>query len=315
MASIFESVDHNRSFPAKIFVTQINQCDFHWHYDYEMILILKGSVNVYCGSQPTTLNTGDMYFFNSRVVHGIQRTGTDNLCLCLQFSPQTISNNLEDQQFYCHFYLNSTVDAYPPRKPFSYFARQLAQIAISSNQETDTAALRIHAQLLNFLADLVDFVQHDIRRMPLSQARDPISEIYGKILQYVDQNMHAENLSQKLCKHLGMSEKSLYRYLKNTLGLTFKELLDISRVEKACTMIQETQKPLSIIWQTCGFSSEVSFYRIFKKQLGCTPNEYRKGHTAKRSVSEGNYLDFDLNESRRLLLRFIEPAGAPKGDC
>lgn len=306
MNTVFESIDHGRPFPARIFVTQINKCDFHWHYDYELFLILKGTVNIYSGVTSTLFSEGDFFLFNSCSVHGVQRTGDDNLCLCIQFAPQTFSEDLGNQFRHC-FYLNSTSDIYPPKKDFSFFRKKMAEIALSSLDQTQTSSLRTYSLLLSLIADLIDFVQYDVRRIPLGSDQGSANELYVEIFKYIEENLDSENQIKNLCRHIGMSEKSLYRYLKATLGMTAKEFLDIVKVEKACSMLREGDKPLSIIWQTCGFTSEVSFYRNFKKQKGYTPNEYRKGCTPMAGeAGGGDYLDFDLSEAIRLLLRVVE---------
>ncbi len=254
--------------------------------------------------EPSILSAGDNYLFNSKTVHGTQRTGEDNICLCVQFSPKLIVNDLEEQQFFYYFYLNSLSNSMQPKKPYAYFAAKMADMAITSMDGTGTSTMRTHSMLLSFAADLMDYVQYDIRRMP--DSNEDNYELYEKILAYIENHLQSEQLSYGLCRELGMSEKSLYRYLKSSFGLTLKEMLDIFRVEKACEMLLDTERPLPVVWQTCGFSSEVSFYRNFKKQMGYTPNEYRKRRSTRRldNTLEGSYLDFDIDEARRLLLNY-----------
>jgi len=308
MDSVFETVSHNKAFPAKIFMTQISRCAFHWHYDYEIILILKGTVTVYCGAEPTTLSAGDLFLFNTKSVHGIQRTAENNLLLCLQFAPELTGSSLDLQQFYHHFYLNSTDSVYTPRLPYQYFRTNLVKLALTNQAAKDTTSLRTYSLLLSFLADIIDHVQYDIRRTALSQNEDTTNDFCNNILSYIDHNLQSSNLAQDLCRNFGMSEKSLYRYLKTTLGLSFKELYDIVRVEKACALLQENKKSISIIWELCGFSSEVSFYRNFKKQMGVTPKEYRSGgKEQKESSSDGeSYACFNLGEANDLLYQVLD---------
>ena len=42
--SIYESITNNQSFPVNIFVAPIQSSTYHWHNEYEMIGILKGSI-------------------------------------------------------------------------------------------------------------------------------------------------------------------------------------------------------------------------------------------------------------------------------
>lgn len=307
MNSTFEMVDHTRPLAAKIFVTQISCCDFHWHHDCEILLVLKGSVMVYGGAKSRLLSAKDMYLFNSREIHGVQGTGMDNLCLCMQFSPDMLDCNAEYDGFYHYFYLDSTDQTYEPERGYRYFIHKLACIAYSKLGETQSSELRLYSCMLDFIADLVDYVPYDLRRLSRGRAEELDGEACNRILCFVEEHLQEEHLQQELCSYMNMSEKSLYRYLKTTLGLTIKELIDVTRVEKARAMLRETTKPLAIIWQTCGYYSEVSFYRNFRKHMGVTPNEYRKGRAGqKEPVDEGSYLDFDLDEANRLLYQCLK---------
>lgn len=309
MDGVFETIDHAAAFPAKIFITQISRCAFHWHHDNEIILVLKGTVTVFHDAGPTTLYAGDLFLFNTRAIHGVQRTAEDNLLLCLQFSPQLVDASLYAQQFYHHFYLNSTSELYPPQKPYDHFVFQLINLFLAAQQQSASAALRAHSQLLAFLADMLDYVQYDVRRMPLAQAEDTHNEFCEQMLAYMDEHLRSEHLAQELCREFGLSEKTLYRYLKSTLGLSFKELYDVVRVEKACAMLTENKKSVSAIWDYCGFASEVSFYRNFKKQLGITPREYRSGkskRTGGAGTEEEGYAGFNLGAATKLLRDFVD---------
>lgn len=57
---IFETIEHEEKYPAKVFVTSIEHSSFHWHYDYELILVLKGSLIVNASPKITVLEAGDI---------------------------------------------------------------------------------------------------------------------------------------------------------------------------------------------------------------------------------------------------------------
>lgn len=315
MGSAFEKIEHHGPYPARIFITSIDACGIHWHTDYEVILVLKGTVNVYCGSHPFTMQRGDLYLFNSRVIHGVTQTNEENLVLILQFSPVMIETKEKTPGFSWYFYMNSAGHANPPAKPFDYFRSCMAALGLSNQETGDSSILRTHSMLLSFLADLLDYVQYDIRRNPVEQVPGSgASDLYDRITDYTENHLRSADLSKDLCREIGLSEKSLYRYLKSTLGITFKDLVDISRAEKACSLLKNTRKPIPMIWDECGYTSEVSFYRNFRKQLGITPNEYRIGRQDAGSgyemSGEGGYLYFNLGEANRILQTIIDHQGA-----
>lgn len=66
---------------------------------------------------------------------------------------------------------------------------------------------------------------------------------------------------------------SLFR---DTLGITFNTFINNIRLEKAKLMLKKNDMTVTEIAFECGFGSIRSMNRIFLKQLGCSPTEYRK---------------------------------------
>lgn len=95
---------------------------------------------------------------------------------------------------------------------------------------------------------------------------------------YLDQNLNAEILSQKL----KISRHQLSELINQKLGCSFNELINKYRVESVKkTLLNQNKNHLSIsgLAQEAGFKSQASFYRIFKKSTGQTPSEYIKNNS------------------------------------
>ena len=82
-----------------------------------------------------------------------------------------------------------------------------------------------------------------------------------------------------LAGKLGLSEKVLSFFLNNFLNISFYDLINSYRVREAKEKLKsdELEKySVSGIGKLCGFSSKSSFYRVFKKETGLTPLNYKK---------------------------------------
>ena len=103
-----------------------------------------------------------------------------------------------------------------------------------------------------------------------------------------------------------MTEKTLYRYLKNTTGLTLKDLINTARIEKSKLLLRESDKLVAVIADECGFSNEVTFYRVFKKETGRTPKEFRQwGSSPFVEPKVQGYLRYDEKTVEKLLHTYI----------
>ena len=64
---------------------------------------------------------------------------------------------------------------------------------------------------------------------------------------------------------------------KNETGRNLLDYIIYLRVEKAKALLKNTDYKIYSIVQEVGYRDERHFKNIFKKYVGCTPNQYRKG--------------------------------------
>jgi YesN/AraC family two-component response regulator len=79
----------------------------------------------------------------------------------------------------------------------------------------------------------------------------------------------------QLCQDMAMSNSQLYRKLKAQTGLSAQELIQSIRLAHAKTLLKQTENTISEIAYDCGFSDPEYFSRVFKKETGSSPSEYR----------------------------------------
>jgi AraC-like DNA-binding protein len=77
----------------------------------------------------------------------------------------------------------------------------------------------------------------------------------------------------------GMSEKNFRRIFKDVYGQTPYAFLQKYRVEKAGILLTNTDRSISEIALSCGFSDVYSFSHCFKRHLGISPQGYRTKET------------------------------------
>lgn len=83
----------------------------------------------------------------------------------------------------------------------------------------------------------------------------------------------------KLAERLEVSQKHLSLVINQHFKMNFRDFINAYRIEAVKSMLrQDDVQHMSIlgIALECGFNSEATFYRIFKKSTGQSPKEYRK---------------------------------------
>jgi Transcriptional regulator containing an amidase domain and an AraC-type DNA-binding HTH domain len=303
---LFENVEHEERYKTKIFVTSVEHSSFHWHYDYELILILKGSLQIKVGSRVALLGPRDIILLNSQEAHELQRTEEENLCLFIQINKTMISDLKNDSKLY-YFYLDSKDQKHVPKNGYKAYIRMAACIGTESLKKELCNIYRVKSLIYMMIADLFEFTLCDIHQKP--------KEINGKnslsllmyIIDFIRGNFKDNNILENLYKSVGVSEKSVYRILKTNIGLSPKSLVLNNRIENAKYMLKFSDKPIEYITCNSGFCSGSTFYRTFKKMTGVTPAEYRErgGDVSVDSNIKG-YLKFDIKEALYLLQNLVD---------
>lgn len=75
---------------------------------------------------------------------------------------------------------------------------------------------------------------------------------------------------------LHVSPSTLTRNMQKELGLSFGEYITALRIEKACYLLAHTNQKMYEVAENCGYGSQHYFSRVFRKQRGISPQEYRK---------------------------------------
>jgi AraC-like DNA-binding protein len=72
-----------------------------------------------------------------------------------------------------------------------------------------------------------------------------------------------------------MSRSVLYNKVKATTGMTPIDFVRHIRIKKACEMLRNTDNTLTSISFAVGFTDPKYFSKVFKKETGIVPTEYR----------------------------------------
>ena len=99
-----------------------------------------------------------------------------------------------------------------------------------------------------------------------------------QIEKYMDENYNREISLNSLANEINVSYSYMRKIYKQIFGYNFVYYLNFIRVEKAKTLLLESNLKVRDISSRVGYNNEQSFYRNFKKMTNLTPEEYRIQH-------------------------------------
>lgn len=119
-----------------------------------------------------------------------------------------------------------------------------------------------------------------LREITLAMASDFESslncEIRDKIVDYIAENFRNPDFSlAMLAAYMNISYHHLSHIFTDYMGETFLSYLTNYRLEHAKELLLQSKEKIDTIAKLSGFSSSNTFIKIFKKNYGMTPGQYR----------------------------------------
>ncbi|MNI53787.1 Bifunctional transcriptional activator/DNA repair enzyme AdaA [compost metagenome] len=115
-----------------------------------------------------------------------------------------------------------------------------------------------------------------LQRLARGSSATPDSRLVQDIREYLDRNYAKDMTLQHIAERFFISRENVSRKFKQISGGNLSDYLTGLRVDKAKTLLRETELRLSQISELVGYEDEKYFSRVFKKATGLTPREYRK---------------------------------------
>ena len=102
-------------------------------------------------------------------------------------------------------------------------------------------------------------------------------ETIRKVSKFVIENISDPDMKiDDIAKAMGMSRSVLYGKIKNAVGMTPIDFVRHIRIMKAIEMLKNTDDTLTNIAFSVGFSDPKYFSKVFKKEMGMIPSDYRE---------------------------------------
>lgn len=127
---------------------------------------------------------------------------------------------------------------------------------------------------LLFLLFRLSIVANRIDELPLKNEAGRADQI----ILYLVRNYRQKITIEELTKIFKLNRNSLYQIFHQATGVPLITYLIKLRIKMATVLLEETSLPVAEIMEQVGYSDLTHFGRIFKKEMGCTPNGYRKMH-------------------------------------
>ena len=133
--------------------------------------------------------------------------------------------------------------------------------------------MRLLGLLYLFLSQLIE--QNEKYGLQ-DQAGSRKKSYINKAVEYIERNYSRKMSISELANHLGLDRSYLGSIFKEQLGTSLQDFLIHYRLDKACELMKSENLSIGDVSRSVGYDDPLLFSKLFKKNKGISPREYRK---------------------------------------
>lgn len=253
----------------------------HKHNYIEFNYVYEGKLTEVIDDKKITLKKGELIFLNQHIEHKLEPSNKDDISINFIIKPEFfeyIFSLLEDENIISRFLITTLYTDYNDGE-YLYFK-------VSDNKEIQETMEKIITEMYNSKIMSTVAIKLYLGLLLVELARNPeLIEIYSidnfekvliiNVFKYIDDN-YANGTLSEIAEKLNQPDYKLSKLIKKHTKLTFKELIQVKRLNKAIELLKCNKFSIAEIMQMIGYENPTYFYKIFKEKYGITPNEFRK---------------------------------------
>ena len=254
---------------------------WHYHSELELLYVIKSNGTRFVGDIIQPFFAGDMVLVGSNVPHFWQndeqyfqgRTDISAEAILLQFVDDFVGDAFQLPEM---LHIKKLFSRALHGLQFTGTTRDKAADLLWSMAEDNGKNKIIELmQLLDLLAKSEEYRKlSDLSYQLQLPVRS--SERIQMVCEYLLQNYKQPIALSEVARVANMTEKAFCRFFKNSTLKTFVQFVTELRISHACKLLLEGELSVTEICFEAGFNNLSNFNRIFKRNTGQTPKEYRR---------------------------------------
>ena len=242
--------------------------NMHHHRTYELYYMVKGNREYFIEDRFFAVEEGDLVIIPKEVFHRTE--GDGGLRFLVHFSENFLEKYFTAATL--HPMLNSLPFVFrgdaQERKYLLYCLSRLELAFEKCSCDREAVFAGYLYQLLFAAANEENTYIHS------GHADERITGI----VQYINENYSTIDDIEEIAQRFYISKYHLCRLFKKKLGIPLVAYLNTVKIHHACGMIRSGDNKLTEVAMQCGFNSSSYFCKVFKKETGVSPAEYRLQH-------------------------------------
>jgi AraC-like DNA-binding protein len=269
------------SFVVKYFDYPYYPTPWHFHPEYELVLVTESTGKRFVGDSVTDFKPGNLAFIGPNLPHLYRNDAA-------YYKP---NQNMHASSIVIHFLETSFGENFlslPETKKLSkLFAKSTRGLEVTGKTNTIISKKMhdlCHAEgltrwigLLEILDILsaskeVEYISNEV----VQGRNETESGRLNTVIEFVMKNFKREIMTGEAAALVNMAQNSFSRYFTQRTRKTFTAFVNEMRLNHACKLLAEGSTSITDICFECGFNNLSNFNRQFKAVYHVSPLNYRK---------------------------------------
>lgn len=258
----------------------------------QVVYIVSGNAKLTLRGKTYEMAPEDMILINGMEPYWI-RTAGDGFVCTLSIDYELIARMAPDNNTIV-MTLNSLEIPNRPYGELREIFRELVYFEVTGNARNKARRMSRLYEFLDIL--LRHCALPSINRSGNGKQLMTDTEKLIKIMSYVNANYRNSLSLRELAESMYTSTSTLSRFFRKQTGEYFANYLNRVRLSHAAAELTQTDRNITTIALSCGFSSSSSFSALFREAYGMSPLEYRRAQSKNARIQE------DTNQELRAML-------------
>lgn len=253
---------------------------WHYHPEYEIVLVLESTGKRFVGSNVSTFQPGDLCMIGSFLPH-YYRNDAQYYAKDKEIRARSLVIHFKEEFLGTEFFSLPECQSIKrllerSKRGLSFGEETVAQISAriqGLKHLSEIYRLIELIAILTFLSEAKDTKELTTNSVSLQNEVD--SARINAVLDFISHNFQQDIQLVDAAKLANMSESAFSRYFKKRTRRTFSQFVVEMRIEHACKLLAQDKMSVSAISIESGYNNLSNFNRQFKSLKQTTPLAYR----------------------------------------
>jgi len=268
------SPDTGSSFRLIHWKSENDRYFWHYHPEYEIVFVRKGSGKLHIGEHLKNYEEGELVFIGPDLPHTGFGYGVigEHEEIVVQLRKDFLGEEFMQKPELLH--IRELFERAKQGLSFQGKARKI--VSAKLQKMLSLSHFEKLVELLNILHTLATTTEFSVlntadKRFDFNHKdEDRINRVY----EYVEQNYQKSIDIQAVADLANLTVPSFCRYFKKITHITYTDFVNEYRINQACRLLFEN-KPIADICFEVGFNNISHFNKTFKQLKGVSPREYK----------------------------------------